>query len=113
MHTIDTRSEIRKRFVAVDSSNVADVLDERGIPNQGLHPSLRPESGERLAGWAHTIAGEMATYEGGVDPLKMQACGGIGPQRNFGLVWQRLRHLLLRRAHCARHGRTRIRGSTR
>jgi 4-hydroxy-4-methyl-2-oxoglutarate aldolase len=80
MNTSDTRTDIRNRFLAVDTSNVADVLDERGLPNQGLHPSFRPESGERLAGWAYTIAGEMAAYEGGGDPLKMEACGGIGDE---------------------------------
>jgi 4-hydroxy-4-methyl-2-oxoglutarate aldolase len=73
----DSRTDIRNRFLAVDTSNVADVLDEFGLPNQGLHPSFRPESGERLAGWAYTIAGEMAAYDGGGDPLKMEACGGI------------------------------------
>ncbi|MEJ3656072.1 RraA family protein [Actinomycetes bacterium KLBMP 9759] len=73
------RSAVRERFLAVDTSNVADVLDERGLPHQGLHPDLRPFSGERLAGWAYTIAGRSAEYEGGGDPAKMQACGGIGP----------------------------------
>ncbi|WP_232663902.1 RraA family protein [Pseudonocardia sp. TRM90224] len=73
------RSAVRERFLAVDTSNVADVLDERGLPHQGLHPDLRPFSGERLAGWAYTIAGGNAAYEGGGDPTKMQACGGIGP----------------------------------
>ena len=78
MHTNTARFDIRHRFGAVDTSNVADVLDERGLINQGLHPGFRPESGDRLAGWAYTIAGETASYEGTGDPAKMQACGGIG-----------------------------------
>ncbi|GAS97941.1 uncharacterized protein RMCC_4906 [Mycolicibacterium canariasense] len=75
----ETRATIRKRFLAVDTSVVADVLDEHGLPDQALHPDLRPFSGTQLAGWAYTIAGEKATYSGGGDPAKMQACGGIGP----------------------------------
>jgi hypothetical protein len=50
------------RFLAVDTSNVADVLDERGPPHQGLHqglhqgrhqgrhPDIHPLSGERSPG---------------------------------------------------------------
>jgi regulator of RNase E activity RraA len=73
------RRQLRERFLAVDTSNVADVLDERGLPHQGLHPDIRPLSGERLAGWAYTISGETATYPGTGDPAKMRACGEIGP----------------------------------
>jgi regulator of RNase E activity RraA len=73
-----TQAEIRARFLAVDTSNVADVLDDLGLPNQGLSSDLTPLSGQRLAGWAYTIAGEMAPFEGTGDPSKMEACSGIG-----------------------------------
>jgi 4-hydroxy-4-methyl-2-oxoglutarate aldolase len=79
MRSTEERASIRQRFLAVDSSNVADVLDQRDLPNQGLAPQFRPESGTRLAGWAYTIRGQMAPYEGSGDPQKMQACAGIGP----------------------------------
>ncbi|GAA5174849.1 hypothetical protein GCM10023321_79630 [Pseudonocardia eucalypti] len=73
------RDDIRTRFQAVDTSNVADALDELGLTDQGLHPELTALSGERLAGWAYTIAGETASYEGTGDPAKMAACAGVGP----------------------------------
>jgi regulator of RNase E activity RraA len=73
------RRLLRERFLTVDTSNVADVLDERGLPHQGLHPDIHPLSGERLAGWAYTISGETAAYPGTGDPAKMRACGEIGP----------------------------------
>jgi 4-hydroxy-4-methyl-2-oxoglutarate aldolase len=79
MSTTDLRSSIRERFLQVDTSNVADVLDDLGLPHQGLSPDFRPESGTRLAGWAYTIRGQMAPYSGSGDPLKMEACAGIGP----------------------------------
>ena len=58
----DDREGIRRRYLDVDSSNVADVLDELGLVDQGLAPSFRPfpASAGRLAGWAFTISGEMA-----------------------------------------------------
>jgi regulator of RNase E activity RraA len=79
MTSTQRRTSIRERFLAVDTSNVADVLDDLGMPHQGLSPDFRPESGTRLAGWAYTIRGQMAPYSGGGDPLKMEACAGIGP----------------------------------
>jgi 4-hydroxy-4-methyl-2-oxoglutarate aldolase len=75
----ERRTRLRERFLAVDTSNIADVLDERGLPHQALHPDIRPLSGERLAGWAYTISGETAAYPGTGDPAKMRACGEIGP----------------------------------
>jgi regulator of RNase E activity RraA len=73
------RADIRERFLSVDTSNVADVLDKMGLQEQGLSADFRPfpESAGTLAGWAYTIRGQMAPYEGGGDPLKMQACQGI------------------------------------
>lgn len=76
------REDIRRRFLAVDTSNVADVLDELDLPDQGLAPSFRPFPADagRLAGWAFTIAGEMAPYDlGGGDPVKMEACARLTP----------------------------------
>lgn len=72
-------SEIRQRFLAVDTANVGDVLDDMGHGNCGLSPRLTLHTGSRLAGWAYTIQGEMAPYPGTGDALKMQACNGISP----------------------------------
>jgi 4-hydroxy-4-methyl-2-oxoglutarate aldolase len=73
-----SRRAVRTRFLAVDTSNVADALDERGLPHQGLRSDIGPLSGERLAGWAYTIEGESVAYSGSGDPAKMRACGEIG-----------------------------------
>jgi 4-hydroxy-4-methyl-2-oxoglutarate aldolase len=76
------KTAIRQRFLAVDTSNVADVLDELGLPNQGLAPEFLPypASAGRLAGFAYTIRGQMTPTElGGGDAEKMRACQGIGP----------------------------------
>lgn len=74
--------EIRRRYLAVDSSNVADVLDELGVPDQGLASEFAPfpSTAGRLAGWAFTIRGEMTPYpmEGG-DEAKMEACARLTP----------------------------------
>lgn len=93
MSTGDTRAEsqeaqsldpeaIRRRYLAVDSSNVADALDRLGLLDQGLHASFGPHPADagRLAGWAHTILGEMRPYpvDGG-DPDKMAACQQLTP----------------------------------
>ncbi|HEY6628629.1 MAG TPA: RraA family protein [Acidimicrobiia bacterium] len=74
--------EIRRRFLSVDTSNVADVLDELGLPDQGLAPSFSPfpSGAGKLAGWAYTIRGEMAPYPlGAGDPAKMEACAQLTP----------------------------------
>lgn len=76
------REELRQRYLAVDASNVADVLDELGLRDQGLAPSFAPfpAGAGKLAGWAFTIAGEMAPYEpAGGDPAKMEACARLSP----------------------------------
>lgn len=78
MHTQEQKATIRERFLAIDAANVADVLDEMGHPDQGLAPSVQGITGQRLAGWAYTIQGQMAPYEGSGDPEKMAACQGIG-----------------------------------
>lgn len=73
---------IRERFLAVDTSNVADVLDELGLPDQGLAAEFVPFPADagKLAGWAFTIRGQMLPYEiGGGDAEKMQACAELTP----------------------------------
>jgi 4-hydroxy-4-methyl-2-oxoglutarate aldolase len=73
------RADIRARFLAVDTSNVADVLDGFGRPDQGLAAAFQPfpRDAGKLAGWAYTIRGQMTPYAGTGDPAKMQACQGI------------------------------------
>jgi regulator of RNase E activity RraA len=74
--------ETRERFMAVDTSNVADVLDELGLPDQGLAADFAPfpAGGGKLAGWAFPIRGQMAPYDlGGGDPEKMRACVELTP----------------------------------
>jgi regulator of RNase E activity RraA len=74
--------EIRRRYLQVDASNVADVLDELGMHDQGLAPEFAPypAQGGKLAGWAHTIRGEMNRYPMGAgDPAKMEACAQLTP----------------------------------
>lgn len=77
----DSRDAIRARFLSVDTSNVADVLDKLGCPDQGLsaHFSPYPSTAARLAGWAYTIRGKMMSYTESGDPDKMRACQGISP----------------------------------
>ncbi|HYZ28420.1 MAG TPA: RraA family protein [Thermoleophilaceae bacterium] len=74
--------ETRERFLAVDTSNVADVLDDLGLPDQGLAAEFAPYPADagKLAGWAFTIRGQMLPYEiGGGDPEKMRACAELTP----------------------------------
>ena len=75
------REEIRQRYLAVDTANVADVLDTLGYMDQGLAHEFSPypASAGRLAGWAYTIRGQMTPYELGGDADKMRACQGITP----------------------------------
>ena len=72
------RAAVRLRYLEVDTSNVADVLDSRNLPDQGLAPGFLPHSGTRIAGWAYTIRGQMVPYVGTGDPEKMRACSGVG-----------------------------------
>jgi 4-hydroxy-4-methyl-2-oxoglutarate aldolase len=78
--TPSERKEIRDRYLKVDSSNVADVLDEMGLLDCGLSAEFTPypANGGRLAGFAYTIRGESQSYPLGGDPDKMKACQGIG-----------------------------------
>lgn len=73
---------IRQRFLAVDSSNVADILDELDLPDQGLSEEFAPFPADvgKLAGWAFTIQGQMApSARSGGDPKKMEACAAVTP----------------------------------
>lgn len=81
------RGEVRRRFLQVDTSNVADVLDVLGYPDQGLHAQFAPFPADagRLAGFAYTIRGQMTPYQGQGDAEKMKACHGISA--NEVSVW--------------------------
>lgn len=73
---------IRRRFLGVDTANVADVLDEIGLHDQGLSADFAPypTTAGKLAGWAFTIHGEMGAYShSGGDPQKMLACAQLSP----------------------------------
>lgn len=73
---------VRGRFLALDASIVADALDQVGLFDQGLSSDFAefPAVGNKLAGWAFTIRGEMASYDGeGGDPLKMEVCDQSAP----------------------------------
>jgi 4-hydroxy-4-methyl-2-oxoglutarate aldolase len=74
------KAEVRTRFAALDTSNVADVLDEMGRLDQGLSAEFSPypASAGKLAGWAYTVRGQMVPYEGTGDAAKMDAAHGIG-----------------------------------
>lgn len=76
-HEPTNKSAVRDRFLAVDTSNVADVLDELGLFHQGLAPDFAPYSGTRLSGWAYTIRGQATSFPLGGDADKMQACQGV------------------------------------
>jgi 4-hydroxy-4-methyl-2-oxoglutarate aldolase len=73
---------IRTRFLEVDTSNVADVLDQMGLHDQGLSADFapRPATAGKLAGWAFTIRGQTAPYpfDNG-DADKMRACAELTP----------------------------------
>ena len=75
----DQREELRRRYLQVDTSNVADVLDGLGRPQQGLAPQFGPYPADagRMAGWAYTIRGQMTPYAAKGDPEKMRACEGL------------------------------------
>jgi 4-hydroxy-4-methyl-2-oxoglutarate aldolase len=80
--TASAATSIRNRFLAVDCSNAADVLDALGFPDQGVAPEFTPYPTDagKLAGWAFTIRGQMAPYSrGGGDPEKMAACAELTP----------------------------------
>ena len=75
----DEKESIRLRYLEVDASNVADVLDSMNLLQQGLAADFGsyPETCKRMAGWAYTIRGQMTPYAQGGDADKMQACNGF------------------------------------
>lgn len=73
------KSQLRQRFLEIDTANVADILDDAGFQDQSLAADFAAFSGTKVAGWAFTIAGQMRPYDGPGDPQKMQACQDIGP----------------------------------
>jgi regulator of RNase E activity RraA len=77
--SVEERATVRARFLRIDTSNVADVLDDLGYPHQGLSADFGPypQSAGKLAGWAYTIRGQLAPYSGKGDPEKMKACQGL------------------------------------
>lgn len=79
--TPEQKDDIRRRYLAVDTSNVADVLDTMGLMDQSLAPEFAPYPAHvnRIAGWAYTIRGQMTPYPLGGDANKMKACHGVSP----------------------------------
>ncbi|GGL82799.1 hypothetical protein GCM10010840_20710 [Deinococcus aerolatus] len=75
----ERKAELRKRYLKVDTANVADVLDELGQPDHGLASSFWPiqTSQNKMAGWAYTIRGQMTPYSGTGDAEKMKAVSGL------------------------------------
>jgi 4-hydroxy-4-methyl-2-oxoglutarate aldolase len=75
------RDAIRRRYLKVDTSNVADVLDTLGLFDQGLAPEFSPFplTAGTLAGWAYTIRGQSTPFPMGGDAEKMKACAGVTP----------------------------------
>jgi regulator of RNase E activity RraA len=79
--TVEKKEEIRLRYLEVDTSNVADVLDSMNLLQQGLAADFGPypDTCKRMAGWAYTIRGQMTPYPQGGDADKMAACQGLSP----------------------------------
>ncbi|MDQ0512498.1 RraA family protein [Ancylobacter amanitiformis] len=77
----EQKADIRRRYLAVDTSNVADVLDTLGFMDQSLAADFAPYPAQhdRVAGWAYTIRGQKTPYPLGGDAEKMKACHGVGP----------------------------------
>src|SRR5262245_21662889 len=82
MRTVEEREALRRRYLEIETSNVSDVLDALGFPDQGLAATVAPipADADRLAGWAYTIHGRMVPFplDGG-DPAKMEACAALEP----------------------------------
>jgi 4-hydroxy-4-methyl-2-oxoglutarate aldolase len=79
--TAEKKEDIRLRYLEVDTSNVADVLDGMNLLQQGLAADFGPypDTCKRMAGWAYTIRGQMTPYPQGGDTDKMAACQGLSP----------------------------------
>jgi regulator of RNase E activity RraA len=75
-----TMADAATRFAALESSIVADVLDELGLVDQGLAADFRPFPAQagKVAGPAFPIAGQMSpSAVTGGDATKMEACAAI------------------------------------
>jgi regulator of RNase E activity RraA len=85
--TPEQKADIRRRYLAVDTSNVADALDTLGFMDQSLAADFVPYPAhrDRIAGWAYTICGQKTPYPLGGDGEKMKACHGVG--RDEITVW--------------------------
>ena len=82
MRDQEAADEIRRRYRSVDTSNVSDVLDELGLPDQALAATFAPlpSTAGKLAGWAFPIRGEMTPYPlADGDRMKMAACAALAP----------------------------------
>jgi 4-hydroxy-4-methyl-2-oxoglutarate aldolase len=78
MSTNKEKESVRRRFLEVDTANVSDILDGKGRAAQGLSAGFASRSGTKLAGWAFTIAGEMAPGNAPTDAEKIAACQDVG-----------------------------------
>jgi 4-hydroxy-4-methyl-2-oxoglutarate aldolase len=75
-----TGADRSSRFAALETSIVADVLDDLGFVDQGLAADFAPlpAQGGKLAGPAFPIAGQMSpSAVSGGDATKMEACAAI------------------------------------
>lgn len=75
--SVPDRVSIRDRYLAVDTANVGDVLDELGLLDQSLGTDLLDLGTGRVAGFAYTITGELVPSDTTGDPRKMEACNGV------------------------------------
>jgi regulator of RNase E activity RraA len=75
-----TADDRAARFATLDTSIVADVLDELGLVDQGLAAAFAPfpAGAGKLAGPVFPIAGQMSPSPiAGGDATKMEACAAI------------------------------------
>ena len=75
------QTEIRRRFLALDTTTVSDVLEKFGCFDQALATGIAPlvPDPPKLAGFAYTVRGQMMAYAGPGDPDKMAAIDGMTP----------------------------------
>lgn len=76
----ESQKSLRQRFLKIGTADASDALDALGYLDQGLAAEFRPLTGDsKLAGWAHTILGERASYPVAAgDPRKLEACSAVG-----------------------------------
>ena len=73
--------DIRERYLKLSTSVVSDVLDVMGLMDQALAASFTSmvPGGDRLAGSAYTIEGQLTSYPLTGDPEKMRAIEEMEP----------------------------------